>query len=291
MSEPLVVVDHVSKTFGLPRGLVDVAKRRPLAGVAALDDVSVTVMPGQTIGIVGESGSGKSTLAKVLVRLVEADSGSVTFRGADVRGASPAELRAMRRHMQLIYQDPYSSLNPRMTVGRAIVEPARVHGVIERSHGSDYAKELLDRVGLSASVAERYPRSLSGGQRQRVAIARALSARPELLIADEAVSALDVSVQAQILNLFMDLQRDLGLSMIMISHQLAVVAQVADHIVVMYHGRIVERGSTEDVFMTPSHPYTAALIAAEPGRHRRHATRPVVPAADTDPGIANPEAS
>jgi oligopeptide transport system ATP-binding protein len=267
--EPLVDIVGVSKTFRLRRGFVGALTRHPAQGLRALDDVSLSVTAGQTVGIVGESGSGKSTLARVLVRLVDADSGSVRFRGQDVREAAPVELRALRRHMQLVYQDPYSSLNPRMQVGRAIVEPARVHHVIDRGQERAYASELLHRVGLPASVASRYPRSLSGGQRQRVAIARALSAKPELIIADESVSALDVSIQAQILNLFMELQRDLGLSMIVISHQLAVVAQVADHVAVMYLGRIVEIGPTAAVFENPAHPYTAALLAAEPGRHRR----------------------
>jgi oligopeptide/dipeptide ABC transporter ATP-binding protein len=276
MTQPLIEISGISKTFRLRQGVQETVMRRTAHGVVALDDVSLTLDEGQTLGIVGESGSGKSTLAKVLVRLVEADAGAVRFRGQDVQTARPQELRALRRRMQLVYQDPYSSLNPRMKIGRAIVEPGRVHGVIARGQEREAADELLERVGLSPLLASRQPRALSGGQRQRVAIARALAARPEVIIADEAVSALDVSIQAQILTLLMDLQRDLGLSMIMISHQLAVVAQIADHIAVMYQGRIVELGPTADVFRAPAHPYTAALLRAQPGRHRRMREVPAV---------------
>jgi oligopeptide transport system ATP-binding protein len=268
MSETALELREVSKAFPLRRGLWELARRAEAPAVVALDDVSVQLRRGETLGVVGESGSGKSTLAKAIVRLVEPDEGEILFDGRDVLSLRGAALTDVRRRVQLIYQDPYASLNPRLAIGDAVTEPARVHGFAENGR-TDLTGELLRQVGLPESLRNRRPRGLSGGQRQRVAIARALAARPEVLIADEAVSALDVSVQAQILNLLTDLRARLGLSMIFIAHQLSVVSYVADRIAVMYLGRIVEEGPTRDVFAAPAHPYTVGLLEAQPGPHRR----------------------
>lgn len=264
MSEALLSVEGLTKRFPVRRSLAATVRRAPRAQVLALDEVSIDVRRGETVGVVGESGSGKSTLAKCIVRLVEPDGGTITFDGDRVEGGERAALRRFRRRVQMIYQDPYSSLNPRMTVGAAIGEPARVHRLVDRAGQDAYVRNLLARVGLQAGDAERRPRELSGGQRQRVAIARALAVAPEVLIADEAVSALDVSMQGQILSLFEELQSDLGLGMVLISHQLAVVARLARRVSVMYLGRIVESGSVEQVFRDSRHPYTQALLLAHP---------------------------
>jgi oligopeptide/dipeptide ABC transporter ATP-binding protein len=263
-AEPLLNVDGLTKTFTDRHSVVDRARRREKGVLTALDNVGIAVRPGETLGIVGESGSGKSTLARCIVRLYEPDSGSVTFDGADVLAAGPSELRALRRSIQMIYQDPYTSLNPRIRVGDAVAEPARVHGLIEKGDEERYAIELLDRVGIRKESARRYPHEFSGGQRQRIAIARSLAVSPKLLIADEAVSALDVSIQAQLLALLEEIRRDLGLTMIFISHQLAVISRLADRVAIMYLGRVVETGATADVFADPRHPYTQMLLAAHP---------------------------
>ncbi len=265
--EELLTVKELKKSFPIGR-------RR----IVALDGVSLTVNKREVLGLVGESGSGKSTMARCVVRLIEPDGGEAFFDGADVLRADSGGLRAIRRRMQLIYQDPYSSLNPRLRVRDAIGEAARVHGIVhDRSTEKALVAELLDAVGLSATDADKYPREMSGGQRQRVAIARSLAVGPELLIADEAVSALDVSVQAQILNLFSSLSLERHLAMVFISHQLAVIAQIAQRVAVMYLGRIVETGSTAEVFMSPRHPYTALLLAAHPSLEEpAHRTTPVL---------------
>jgi oligopeptide/dipeptide ABC transporter ATP-binding protein len=221
------------------------------------------------VGLVGESGSGKTTFARCLIRLVEPDAGSILFAGIDVRHADAARLRDVRRRAQMVFQDPYTSLNPSFSVEQAIAEPAVVHGLVEGSRAGERVAELLERVGLPATVRRRRPRELSGGQRQRVAIARALAAGPELILADEAVSALDVSIQAQVLNLFEDLVRDTGIAMLFISHQLAVIAHLTRRVAIMYLGAIVETGPTGEVFRRPRHPYTAALLAAHPTLERR----------------------
>ncbi len=220
--------------------------------------------PGETLGIVGESGSGKSTLARCIMRLHEPDEGSVTFDGTDVLAAGVAELRTLRRSIQMVYQDPYSSLSPRIRVGSAVAEPAVVHGLIESDQAEDYAIELLERVGIRRESARRYPHEFSGGQRQRIAVARSLAVKPRLLIADEAVSALDVSIQAQLLSLLEEIRVDLGLTMIFISHQLSVISRLADRVSIMYMGRVVETGATADVFADPRHPYTEMLLEAHP---------------------------
>jgi oligopeptide/dipeptide ABC transporter ATP-binding protein len=269
---PLLRVEALEKRFLLHSGVAERMRGRARPSLVALDGVSLTLSPGEVLGVVGESGSGKSTLAKCLVRLLEPDAGRIVFDGVDVARASAAELRSVRRRMQLVYQDPYSSLNPQLSVGRAIGEPARVHGLVRERDEQRLVVELLERVGLSPAIARRRPRELSGGQRQRVAIARALALQPEVLIADEAVSALDVSVQGQILNLLADLRQDLGVAIVFVAHQLSVVAHLADRVAVMYLGRIVEEGPTDAVFHAPRHPYTTALLAAQP-RIAAHVSR------------------
>jgi len=263
-ADPLLVVDNLRKSFAVRRSLLDRARLRPPRRAIAVDGVSLTVERRETLGVVGESGSGKTTLARCLLRLVEPDAGSIRFDGIEISTADRRGLQAVRRRMQMVFQDPYSSLNPRVKVGAAIGEPARVHGIASGDAVEDHVTHLLGLVGLSPSTAERYPRQLSGGQRQRVAIARALSLNPEALVADEPVSALDVSIQAQILNLLEDLVDSLSLTMIFIAHQLSVVRHISDRVAIMYLGRIVEIGRTDEIFQRPQHPYTAGLLAAAP---------------------------
>jgi oligopeptide/dipeptide ABC transporter ATP-binding protein len=267
-TETMLRVEMLTKSFAVGARAPRVTPWRPRPKLTALDGVSFDVASRQIVGIVGESGSGKSTLAKCLVRLVEPDAGTILYRGRDVGQAGGRQLMEVRRELQLIYQDPYSSLNPLMNVEEAVAEPAWVHGLVERGERHLYADGLLELVGLSTELARRRPSELSGGQRQRVAIARAMAVRPQMLIADEAVSALDVSAQAQILNLLGALREDRGVGILLISHQLSVVAQIADIVLIMYLGRIVESGPASRVFSAPAHPYTAGLLAAQPGRHR-----------------------
>ena len=247
-------------------GLHKTYKRRGVRGrgLPALDGVSLTLAAGETLGIVGESGSGKSTLARVLAHAHPADGGTVRLRGEDVTRPSRRELHAVRRQVQMVFQDPYASLNPRMTVGEIVAEPLIAFGTGDRSERERRVAELLRRAGLDPAVADRHPRSFSGGQRQRIGIARALAPEPSVLICDEPVSALDVSVQAQIVGLLTDLQRDLGLALVFIAHDLAVVRQVSHRIAVMHRGRIVETGSADEVCENPRDPYTRALLAAVP---------------------------
>lgn len=262
--EALLIAQNVYKTYSGKASLLDTLRGKAAPRLVALDGVSITLHRNEVLGLVGESGSGKTTLARCIVRLEPPDSGSITFEGRDVLSATPSELREIRRDLQVIYQDPYSSLNPRMSVKDMISEPAVVHGLVAKENVSDLVVALLAQVGLPLSVANLRPRALSGGQRQRVAIARALALQPKAIIADEAVSALDVSIQAQILNLFADLVRELSLGMIFIAHQLSVIAQLSDRVAIMYLGRIVETGPTTSIFSRPRHPYTAALINAHP---------------------------
>ena len=263
-ARPLLDVRGLTKRFSDRHGLADRLRRRPPPVLTALDDVDISVAPGETLGVVGESGSGKSTLARCIMRLHEPDSGSVSFDGTDVLAAGDGELRALRRSIQMVYQDPYSSLSPRIRVGSAVAEPALVHGLIERGEEKDYALAMLERVGIRREAVNRYPHEFSGGQRQRIAIARSLAVKPRLLIADEAVSALDVSIQAQLLSLLEEIRRDLGLTMVFISHQLSVISRLADRVAIMYLGRVVETGATADVFADPRHPYTQMLLEAHP---------------------------
>ncbi|MBY0410885.1 MAG: dipeptide ABC transporter ATP-binding protein, partial [Burkholderiaceae bacterium] len=258
------------KKFPVRRGLLN----RVAAHVHAVDGVSVTLNRGETLGVVGESGCGKSTLGRMLLRLIEPTAGRLEMGGCDLMALGPAALRAQRRDMQLIFQDPYSSLNPRMTVGQTLAEPLQVHG-LHRGQEANRVGELLHTVGLPAQAAHRYAHEFSGGQRQRIAIARALAVEPKLIVCDEAVSALDVSVQAQVVNLLQDLQQRLGLSYLFIAHDLAVVKHIATRVAVMYLGRIVEIGDKAALFSAPRHPYTQALMQAiplpTPGARRQRA--------------------
>jgi oligopeptide transport system ATP-binding protein len=232
--------------------------------VHAVDDINLSMLPGQTLGLVGESGCGKSTLGRTILRLYEPTSGSIRFDGEDLLALSPAALRAKRRDMQIIFQDPYASLDPRMTVGQILEQPFNIHNILKPSERSPRVKELLELVGLKASHINRYPHEFSGGQRQRISIARAVALNPRLVIADEPVSALDVSIQAQVLNLMKDLQEKLKLTYIFISHDLSVIEHLCDRIAVMYLGKIVEVATREELFSNPQHPYTKALIGAIP---------------------------
>jgi ABC-type glutathione transport system ATPase component len=260
----LLEVESLVKEFGLRRGLAERLTRIEVAPHRAVDDVSFLLARGEILGIAGGSGSGKTTLARCLIRLIEPDGGAVRVDGVNIREHRGKELREIRRRMQMVFQDPYASLNPTMTVGAALHEAGRVHHRPGSEDEAAFVSRLLGLVQLSDRFASRKPRELSGGQRQRVAIARALAVDPELIIADEAVSALDVSVQAQLLNLFLDLREELGVAVLFISHQLAVIAEVADRIAVMRKGRIVETGTTQEVFANPKDEYTQALLRAHP---------------------------
>lgn len=260
-SDSIVSVQSLTKEFRLRRGSLGAGSA---AVHRAVDDVSLDLRRGEILGLAGGSGSGKTTLARCIIRLAEPDSGQVLLDGIDVLALRGKELRAIRRRIQMVFQDPYSSLNPRMSIGAAILEVGHVHQRIGTNGPDAFVHDMLSRVHLSPSLSLRMPGELSGGQRQRVAIARALATGPDVVIADEAVSALDVSVQAQLLNLFSDLRDELGLSIIFVTHQLAVLASIADRVAVMQTGRIVELGDTADVFRSPQHDYTKALLAAHP---------------------------
>ena len=261
--------------------------RRRVGSVRAVDGVDLDVKPGDVLGIVGECGSGKTTAVKSILRLIEPTAGSIVFEGRDITHLPAAEMLPLRQRMQIVFQDPMSSLNPRMTVGRILAAPFEIHGVAKGADARGRVVDLLRLVGLPEEAAGRYPHEFSGGQRQRVGIARALALRPALIIGDEPVSALDVSIQAQIMNLLKRLQGELGLTYILISHNLGVVSHICDRVAVMYLGRIVESGPREALFFDPKHPYTEALLAAvpspDPGARRRR-----VPLGGDIPSPANP---
>ena len=260
MSAPVLALDNVTKHFVVRRSLLGL----PTAAVRAVDGVSFSVARGETLALVGESGCGKSTVGRLALRLMEPTAGAIRFDGRDLAALSGAELRRVRAGAQLIFQDPYGSLNPRMTVGEMLAEPLLLHTDLSADDRRERVADLLRTVGLRGEHAQRYPHEFSGGQRQRIAIARALAVEPKLIVCDEPVSALDVSIRSQILNLLKDLQQRLGLAYIFISHDLAVVKHIAARVAVMYLGRIVESGDVKQIFAEPRHPYTQALLSAAP---------------------------
>ncbi|MEO7744066.1 MAG: dipeptide ABC transporter ATP-binding protein [Usitatibacter sp.] len=268
---PLLELRGLRTHFPVLGGLL----QRPVGQVRAVDGVDLAVRSGETLGLVGESGCGKTTLGRTIVRLEAPTEGEILFEGRDIAALGSSEMRPVRRQMQMVFQDPYSSLNPRRTVRRVLTEPYEIHGIGSEAERLDWALELLALVGLRPDQISRFPHEFSGGQRQRIGIARALALRPKLVVCDEPVSALDVSIQAQILNLLLDLQEKFGLTYIFIAHDLAVVEHVSDRVAVMYLGRIVELAPSEILYDHPRHPYTMALLAAspepEPGTARRRA--------------------
>jgi ABC-type oligopeptide transport system ATPase subunit len=276
VSEPLLTIEDVAKYFpakvpwpkakGLPpHQRAWRALSRMNATVKAVDGVSLAIAPGETVGLVGESGCGKSTLGRTILRLLDPTAGTIRFDGTDITRTSQGELRPLRRKMQMIFQDPYASLNPRMSVGAALREPLEIHGLGGGKADRDKrVRELLDRVGLRPEYATRYPHEFSGGQRQRIGIARALAVEPTFIVCDEPISALDVSIQAQIVNLLQDLQRDGNLTYLFISHDLKIVQHICNRVAVMYLGRIVELADAATLYRAPKHPYTQALLSAVP---------------------------
>lgn len=275
--EPAVVVQAVSKHYPTRAGIV-----------RSVDGISLEIAHGEILAVVGESGSGKSTLGKLLVALVRPTGGRVTVHGHDLARLRPGELRRARRHFNIVFQDPGSSINPRMRVAEAIAEPLRIHRLARADHMERRVFELLERVGLPADIAQAFPHQLSGGQRQRVSIARALASGPDLLVADEPTSALDVSVQASILNLFVDLQRELGFTCVFISHNLSAVEYIADRVAVMYLGQIVELAPGADLFAAPYHPYTEVLLDAAPSFELGAASTPKAIVSGAIPSPLNP---
>lgn len=257
---PVLKVEGLKKHFPIKKGILS----RTVGNVYAVDGVSFTINEGETLGLVGESGCGKSTVGRTVLRLLEPTDGSIEVEGTDITTLDKQSLRDFRREMQIIFQDPYSSLNPRMSAGDIVGELLKVHGIAEGQEQEDLVAELFDKVGLRKAQMESFPHEFSGGQRQRIGIARALALNPRLIIGDEPVSALDVSIQAQVINLLMDLQKEFKLSYLFIAHDLAVVEHISDHIAVMYLGRIVEYTDKKTLFTNPQHPYTEALLSAVP---------------------------
>jgi oligopeptide/dipeptide ABC transporter ATP-binding protein len=281
--DPLVSVRNLTKYFPITQGIIF---RKEVGRVHAVDDISFDLYPGETLGLVGESGCGKSTTARLIARLLEPTSGSITFEGHDITRLSQRKLRPLRREMQMIFQDPFASLNPRQTVGQIIGAPFRIH----KTEGDTKKKvqDLMARVGLNPEHYNRYPHEFSGGQRQRIGVGRALALRPKLIVCDEPVSALDVSIQAQILNLLKDLQDEFKLTYVFISHDLSVVKYVSDRIAVMYLGRLVELAESADLYRSPKHPYTTALLSAVPkGHHGARVANRIVLQGDV-PSPVNP---
>ena len=260
-AEPLVRVRNLVKHFPITQGIIF---QRQIGAVKAVDDISFDIYPGETLGLVGESGSGKSTTGRTMLRLYEPTAGSVEFRGKDVAQLHGEELRLMRRHMQMIFQDPHACLNPRMTVGSIIEEPIQVHNLLPKGERQERIKELLEIVGLNPNFMNRYPHEFSGGQRQRIGIARALAVQPDFIVADEPISALDVSIQAQVVNLLQDLQSQFNLTYLFIAHDLSMIRYICDRVAVMYKGKIVEYAETNELYDNPVHPYTKVLLSAVP---------------------------
>jgi oligopeptide/dipeptide ABC transporter ATP-binding protein len=259
-SVPLLSVAHLKKYFPIRRGVFS----RVAAHVQAVDDISFNINKGETFGLVGESGCGKTTLGRAVLRLIEPDAGAIRFDGIDLLSLGRAELRRRRRDMQIIFQDPYASLNPRMTIRSIVAEPFAIHGIGSGSEREDRLAQLLRTVGLDPGIMNRYPHEFSGGQRQRIGIARAIALNPKLIVADEPVSALDVSIQAQIINLLADLQQQFGLTYLFISHAIPVIEHISTRIGVMYLGKLVEVGTSAQICLAPKHPYTQALLSAVP---------------------------
>jgi oligopeptide/dipeptide ABC transporter ATP-binding protein len=259
--EPLIKLVGVKKYFPITRGIIF---QRRIGNVHAVDGIDLEVYKGQTVGLVGETGCGKSTLARVIMRLYDATDGSIYFEGKDITHIRRRELRDLRRDMQMIFQDPYASLNPRKTVGSIISEPFRLHGTVPKGGIKKEVQQLMELVGLNPEHYNRFPHEFSGGQRQRIGVARALALRPKLIVCDEPVSALDVSIQAQILNLLEDLQEEFKLTYLFIAHDLSVVRHVSDQVAVMYLGKIVEMAPGSSLYLNPKHPYTGALLSAVP---------------------------
>ncbi|MBX7122741.1 MAG: dipeptide ABC transporter ATP-binding protein [Opitutaceae bacterium] len=272
MSQPLITVENLAMHFPVKEGLFQRSRRF----CRAVDGVSFTVGAGETIGLVGESGCGKSTLGKCIVRLLRPTSGRILFDGEDLSQLSARRMKPHRRHLQMIFQDPVESLNSRHTVGEILAEPFAIHDIGDQAHRRQKVRELLDKVGLPSNAADRYPFEFSGGQRQRIGIARAIALEPRAIVCDEPVSALDVSIQSQVLNLMLDLQREMGLSYLFIAHNLAVVKHVSDRIAIMYLGHIVEFADAENLYRDPRHPYTRALISAIPEPDPRRRSKRIV---------------
>jgi oligopeptide/dipeptide ABC transporter ATP-binding protein len=259
--DPLLRVEGVKKHFPITRGIL---VQKKIGQVHAVDGVDLEIYPGETVGLVGETGCGKSTLARVIMRLYDATEGRIIFDGKDITKTRGGRLRELRREMQMIFQDPFASLNPRKTVGSIIGEPFRLHGTVPRNQVKDKVRELMELVGLNPEHYNRFPHEFSGGQRQRIGVARSLALRPRLIVCDEPVSALDVSIQAQVLNLLEDLQSEFNLTYLFIAHDLSVVRHVSDRVAVMYLGRVVEMAPGDVLYRNPKHPYTGALLSAVP---------------------------
>ena len=260
--EPIVQVRNLVKHFPITSGILI---QRQVGAVKAVDGISFDIYPGETLGLVGESGSGKSTTGRTLLQLYRPTAGSVTFEGNELTTMGGQDLRRMRRQMQIIFQDPFASLNPRMTVGNIVSEPLQIHKIYpDKRERQEYIEGLLERVGLNPFYINRYPHEFSGGQRQRIGIARALALNPSFIVADEPISALDVSIQAQVVNLMQDLQEELGLTYLFIAHDLSMIRYICRRVAVMYKGKIVELGDTDEIYDNPQHPYTKVLLSAVP---------------------------